>query len=138
MSTLTPVLPLQPHDFLPILPPLQLTILMLLLCPHDLPPTLPPHVRPHPSLRFGTPTHPHDFSPLLPLHIHPHSSLQFCSPVAYHPHAPDSPLTQPPRSALTPTAYHAHNYPLTLPPNVRPHTHSLPCLHSRTTLNVWV
>ncbi|MBW0493641.1 hypothetical protein O181_033356 [Austropuccinia psidii MF-1] len=36
--------------------PLPLTMLTLPQHPQHMPPTLPPHVRPHPSLRFDTPT----------------------------------------------------------------------------------
>ncbi|MBW0480465.1 hypothetical protein O181_020180 [Austropuccinia psidii MF-1] len=72
---------------------------------------------------------------MLPPHINPHPSLQFCTNVAYRPHAPAARLIFT-SDTTTPTAYHAHNFPLTLPRRVHPHPHSLPSLHSCPTLKV--
>ncbi|MBW0471985.1 hypothetical protein O181_011700 [Austropuccinia psidii MF-1] len=93
-DTATPA-PYHPQDFPLTLPPHVRPHPSLRfgtpLRPHDFPPTLPPHIHPDPSLCFGTPLCSHDFPPTLPPHIHPHPSLRFRTPMAYHPHTPAAP-----------------------------------------------
>ncbi|MBW0497013.1 hypothetical protein O181_036728 [Austropuccinia psidii MF-1] len=152
MSTLTHPYPSapppNPHDFLPTLPPhiqphpcdlpssCSFCALMIYLqhchyiltlthpyslapppCPHDFPPMLPPHIDPHPSLQFHTP-----WLTVLTLQLHPH----------------DSPLTQPPQVLPHPHCLPCSQFPSDAATTCPPSPPQLTCLHSRTTLKVWV